>query len=82
MFIASPLMINIKVGVKPVPISTKISSNGISGNQHCLLGVHMVGLEDFLMRLVLILKMRLLFGLAMIFWIVSLHFTPHYTLLT
>jgi len=44
------------VGVKPVLISREISANGISGNQHQLLGVPAVGLELLLMRLVLIEK--------------------------
>jgi len=44
------------VGVKPVLISREISANGISGNQHQLLGVPVVGLELLLMRLVLIEK--------------------------
>ncbi len=35
-------------------VSTKISTNGISGNQHYCL--HMVGLEHLLIRLVLIQK--------------------------
>jgi hypothetical protein len=44
------------VGVKPVLISREISANGVSGNQHKLLGVPAVGLELLLMRLVLIEK--------------------------
>jgi hypothetical protein len=40
-------------------ISREISANAISGNQHQLLGVPVVGLELLLMRLVLIKKQPL-----------------------
>ncbi len=48
------------MGIKPMLIiATKISANGISGDQPRLLGVHVVGLEHLLMRLELIQKTSL-----------------------
>jgi len=68
-----------------VLISTEISANDMSGNQHSLLHVQAVSLEHLLMKLVLIQKTtvgRLFFGLALITWSVSLLFMlPHYTFL-
>jgi hypothetical protein len=63
------------------------STKSISGNQHYLLHVHMVGLEQLLMRLMLIQKMtsltseRLFFELTLRFQSLFLYFTPHYTFL-
>jgi len=63
------------------------SAKGISGNQHYLLHVHMVDLEQLLMRLMLIQKMtsltlgRLFFELTLNSWSLSLYFTPQYTFL-
>jgi hypothetical protein len=63
------------------------SAKVISGNQHYLLHVHMVGLEQLLTRLMLIQKMasltlgRLFFELTLISLSLSIYFIPQYTFL-